>query len=259
MSLFQARECQEIFAKHFCDEKDVIWTEYGGFSVKSGVVKFLGMESVLGGEEVTDYGDILAKDKTRAWNKLIKQFKDGGYKKLQLDYVREDSETIKVLKDGEKSHFTKVTWDKQEVSPYIDLPESFEEYLESLKRKHRKELKRKINRLLEKEVEYENLSKIKREDFEEFIGLHKLSDPEKDKFMSKEMKAFFWDVARIKFNEWQQKLWFLKIEGKRVAGCLSFENKEEVLTYNSGFDPEFGYYSVGLGLKVEMIKQAIKT
>ena len=75
MSLFQSREYQEVFAKHFCTEKDIYWTKYGGFEVVGDKVVFLGMKPVLGKEEVTDYGDIKARDKKQAWEEIIKELR----------------------------------------------------------------------------------------------------------------------------------------------------------------------------------------
>ena len=177
MSLFQSREYQEVFAKHFCTEKDIYWTKYGGFEVVGDKVVFLGMKPVLGKEEVTDYGDIKARDKKQAWEEIIKELRGKGYNKLQLDYVREDSETIQSLKD---LHGESLKVMEQEVAPYVDLPDGFDEYLSALKRKHRKELKRKIKRLEEKSSFYQCTKETVKKDFEECVRLHRLSDPDKN-------------------------------------------------------------------------------
>jgi CelD/BcsL family acetyltransferase involved in cellulose biosynthesis len=253
MSLFQTKEYQELFLKHFGGE--VLWTEYGGFEVIDNRVVLLGMKPILGKEEVTDYGDIVAEDKKQAWKELIKEFNKRGVKKLQLDYVREDSETIKALK-GLQGWTLQV--EKQEVAPYIELPESWDEYLLSLERKQRKELKRKIRRLEEKNSFYQCKPETVRQDFEEFVKLHRLSDPDKNKFMSEKMKEFFWAVKTCKFPGWQSHLCFLRIDKKVVASVMTFESDDEVWLYNSGYDPEFSYYSVGLLLKSYKIKKAIE-
>lgn len=253
MSLFQTREYQEIFAKNFCKDESLFWTEFGGFELVGDVVMFLGMKPVLSGEEVTDYGEIVAEDKREAWERLMADFKKRGFLKLQLDYVREDSETYRYFSNLQGS-----TLKVQEVAPYIELPDSWEEYLGSLERKHRKELKRKIRRLEEKESFYQCKPETVRQDFEEFVRLHRLSDPQKSKFMSEKMKEFFWEVKMTNFPGWQSHLCFLKMEGKVVAGVMTFESEDEVWLYNSGYDPEYSYYSVGLLLKSYKIKKAIE-
>lgn len=236
MNLFQTKEYLEIFKKHFCKEENIldgVWEKYQDKLV------LLGMKPVLNGQEVTDYA------KTDI-DKLPE-----GFRKFQLDYVREDSETFRRFKDRGK--VTNV-----EVAPFIDLPKTWEEYLVSLERKHRKELKRKIKRLEIEKSFYECSESTVRSDFKEFVRLHRLSDPAKNQFMSESMKAFFWDIMTQPIVGWKSSLCFLKIEGKTVAGIMSFESDDEYWLYNSGYDPEFAYYSVGLLLKAHSIKKAIE-
>ena len=76
--------------------------------------------------------------------------------------------------------------------------------------------------------------------------------------MSEPMERFFKDVYRAKIPGWQTSLSFLKIEDKYAAGIMSFESDDEWWLYNSGYDPQFSYYSVGLLLKALSIKQAIE-
>jgi len=231
MNLFQTQEYLEIFKKHFCREEDIV---EGIWKKVEDKLILLGMKPVLGGQEVTDYAKTDIKDLPR------------GYKKIQLDYVREDSETY--------SAFAKSYGEtKQEVAPYIDLPESWEEYLSGLKRRYRKELKRKIKRL--EAVEYQ----VTQEDnLTEFVRLHRLSDPKKNKFMSEPMARFFKDVYKTKFPGWQTSLSFLKIEDKYAAGVMSFISQDEWWLYNSGYDPQFSFYSAGVILKALSIKKAIE-
>ena len=222
MNLFQTQEYLEIFKKNFCQEKDII---EGIWEIYEDKLILLGMKPVLGKEEVTDYA------KTDI-GKL-----PPGYKKIQLDYVREDSETHSAFAKGYGET-------KQEVAPYIDLPKTWEEYLSRLKRKYRKELKRKIKRL--ETVGYQ----VTQEDnLAEFVRLNRLSDPAKKKFMREPMERFFKDVYRAKIPGWQTSLSFLKIEDKYAAGIMSFISQDEWWLYNSGYDPAFSYYSVGLLLK----------
>lgn len=230
--MFQKPAYLEVFKRHFCEEKNVvdgIWEKVGERLI------LLGMKPVLGKEEVTDYAKIDIK-------KLPQ-----GYKKIQLDYVREDSETFNNLQG------LSLKVEKQEVAPYIDLPWSWDEYLSGLKRKYRKEIKRKIKRL-----EGTGYAIIQENKVEEFIRLHRMSDPAKKKFMSPSMAEFFKDLCKIKIPGWQTKISFLRIGDKNAASIVTFENESEVWLYNSGFDPEFSFYSVGVGLKALDIKRAIE-
>ena len=242
MNLFETPEYLEIFKRHFCEEKNIV---EGIWEKHEDKLILVGMKLVLGKEEVTDYAPM----------NLITLPEE--YKKIQLDYVREDSGTYKYF-TRQKQVFRRVVFSKQEVSPYIILPKTWEEYLESLERKHRKELKRKIKRLEAEKSFYECNEATVKTDFEEFVRLHRLSDPAKNQFMSEAMKAFFWDIMTKPIAGWQSSLCFLKIEGKTAAGIMSFESQEEYWLYNSGYDLEFSYYSVGLLLKAHSIKKAIE-
>lgn len=230
--MFQTKEYLEVFKKHFCEEKDII---EGIWEIYQDKLILLGMKPVLGGEEVTDYAQTDIKDLPQ------------GYKKIRLDYVREDSETFVNLQGDS------LKVDKQEVAPYINLPKTWEEYLAGLKRKYRKELKRKIKRL-----ETVGYQVIQEDNLAEFVRLHRLSDLAKKKFMSESMAGFFQDVYRAKIPGWQASLSFLKIEDKYAAGIMSFESQDEYWLYNSGFDPEYSFYSAGVVLKALSIKKAIE-
>ena len=228
MNLFQTKEYLEIFARHFCRQADIIdgiWEKYQGKLI------LLGMKPVLGSEEVTDFAN----------TDLINL--PQGHKTILLDYVREDSVTHKHFGPGQA----------QEVSPFLDLPGTFEDYLSGLDRKYRKELKRKLKRLESIKHEF-----VTEPNIDEFIRLHRLSDPHKNRFMTEPMAAFFKDVFEAKYPGWVAGSSFLKIEGGYAAGIITFSSDSETWLYNSGYDPKLAFYSVGLLLKAWSIKQAIE-
>lgn len=270
-SPFQELSYQEVFSNHFSNQDNVyllgIYQEnlliaWGGFERWGETVLFLGMKPVLGEEEVTDYGDIVVDTQifkgnyVRIWEAIFTYFRSLGVKKLQLDYVREDSSTYQTLSN--KTTHIKVATSKQEVSPYVLLPNTWEDHLNSLSRKRRKELRRKLRRLEETQYSYTILEIIQSNDLEDFFKLHRLSDSQKHKFMSKAMAAFFEDVVFAEKKYWRIKLGFLEMNSQRVASVLFFEDDKQVLLYNSGFDPKFGYYSVGLLCKAFQLKTSIE-
>jgi len=50
----------------------------------------------------------------------------------------------------------------------------------------------------------------------------------------------------------------LELEGKRVAALFCFEDDEELLLYNSGYDPQYAHLSVGLLSKATCLRGAIE-
>jgi len=260
---FQTQWYLDTYTKHFCKKEDVFLFAfyndgksigYGAFEKIENKMFLLGMKSVINGQEITDYGDIVIDSAYNNYfqevsDKLQEWFLQNGVQFLQLDYVREGSMTVNLFKDNSK---------EQIAAPYITLPKTWDEYLLLLDRVDRKELKRKMRRLNTVTHDYICVEKPTENDFEEFIRLHRLSSGEKDEFMSDAMKAFFWDLVNVEKKDWKTTLCFLQIEGKNVAAIISFENESGVFGYNSGYDPSFNYYSVGLLLHAYKIKDAIE-
>jgi len=258
---FQSYSYLKIFSDNFIKGKNLYLLGVfenekviglGGFERVGEKIIFIGMKPVFGNQELTDFGDVTClKNKiNQVWPGIINYFSNEKIKQLQLDYVRDDSPTLSFFKNS------KIT--QQTVSPFINLPQTFEDYLASLNRKDRHEFKRKLKRL--EKISYRFLfdEEINQTNFDQFIKLHQQSDPEKNQFMSDQMKNFFWQLVNINDSVWQIKFSSMFIENQKVASVLYFSNNKEMLLYNSGFNPEFNQYSVGLISKVFMIKTAIE-
>lgn len=258
MSIFQTKEYLDLFARHFVPNSSSIANSFYEILPDKRAV-LLGMKPVLNSQEVTDYGDISNPTEEMIQQHMNDLKKNHGVLSVQYNYVREDSLLFPIL-----SKLSPLPPASQEVSPYIVLPSTWEEYLESLERTDRKELKRKFKRLdtVPHSFRYFDSSHKAQtkgeEDFEEFITLHKLSDRNKEQFMSPPMKAFFKDLLYISIPGWQQKIAFLTIQNKPAASVFYFENESHVLLYNSGYDPEQKQYSGGLLLIAHLIEESIK-
>jgi hypothetical protein len=253
MSIFQTKEYLSLFAKHFVtDSSTIVDNLFEVLPSKQAVL--LGMKPVLNGQEITDYGDIPhpSQDTINTYiNRLIGTY---GATSVQFDYIKEGSTLFKTLSE--------VCPDPpiiQEVAPFIALPTTWETYLESLERTDRKELKRKMKRLDMINHSFKTFEHLEQDtEFETFISLHKLSDRNKDLFMTPPMKAFFKDLMSLSIPGWHQKLIFLFIEEKPAATLFYFESDTQILLYNSGYDPEQKYYSAGLLLTAHLIKKSIE-
>ena len=149
-----------------------------------------------------------------------------------------------------------------EVCPVITLPATFDEYLASLDKKQRHEIRRKARRIQEAaQVRWyvveggETLAA----DIEAFIDLHQRSTVEKEGFWDEAMKAFFRAMtARMAARGWL-KLCFIELNGIRAAALLCFDYRNEMLVYNSGYDPaNFAHLSPGNVLVGYCIEHAIQ-
>lgn len=252
MSIFQTKAYLDLFARHFVLTKSSVIDEtFEILTDKKAVL--LGMKPVLNNQEITDFGDIgpISEDDLR---QSIQTLRDVHHvSSIQFDYIKESSPLFKIL-----STISKTSPILQEVSPYIVLPDSWEIYLESLERTDRKELKRKFRRLETIAHTFRFIDSKRDEDFEEFVRLHRLSDASKNQFMTEPMKNFFRELLALEIPGWQQKLAVLSIEEKPVSSVFYFESEKEILLYNSGYDPEQKFYSVGLLLIASLIKKSIE-
>lgn len=267
---FQGWDYNNLFAQHFInknnllllgvfDEKKLIAT--AAFERLEDTAIFVGMKPVLGNQELTDFGDIIIGDRENQleeiWNAILAYLKKENIQSLRLDYVRDDSKTYEHFKNTQTRNI-KVQTTLQEVSPFVSLPKIWDEYLAALNKKQRHELERKLKRLESQLYSVKFIDIVTDRSFDEFVRLHRLSDPKKNSFMSEDMKAFFWELTQQTFSSWKMKQCTLSIDKKTVASLLYFANEKEVLLYNDGYDPAFGQFSPGILLKVLLLLQCLQ-
>lgn len=162
-------------------------------------------------------------------------------------------------------------WDaaavQEDVCPIVDLPpaepDGWEAYLAALDKKERHEIRRKLRRV-EREVPDLSFRVVTGGDevqsaVDDFIRLHRLSSRDKDEFMSEEMQAFFHEMAAVTAEQGWLRLFFLDAEGQPVATYFCFAYNDDLLVYNSGFDPQAGpQLSYGWVLLGKIIQYAIE-
>lgn len=153
-----------------------------------------------------------------------------------------------------------LTTEIQEVCPIIPLPNNFEHYLESLDKKQRHELRRKLRRAEAEDVQVvmarpgDNLPQL----VNDFLELLQKSTPEKNQWLNDGRRALFQDTAAAAMAAGTLQLLFLEVEGQKAAALFNFDYKGRIWVYNSGLDPAaFGYLSTGVILTAKAIEQAI--
>ncbi|MGC8811129.1 MAG: GNAT family N-acetyltransferase, partial [bacterium] len=201
--------------------------------------------SLLGSLDVWDYRDfiILAGREKEFLEKFTNFFCASPWDILELNGISEFSPTFKILPNIIETKGLVLSKEVAEVSLYIDLPASWDEFLANLKAKERHELRRKIRRL-EKEEDFrvEAFRELfsPPEDIEKFFVLHRKSSREKAEFMTPKMESFFRDLAQEFYQRGWLDLAFLKIKGKEAAAFFSFNFQDTYYLFNSGYDPEYG-------------------
>jgi hypothetical protein len=165
---------------------------------------------------------------------------------------------------------------KEDVCPVVTLPhreglpkssevdpvQLWEIYLESLDKKERHEIRRKLRRL-EREVPDARLRLVTggpelATAVDDFIALHRLSSRAKDAFMTDEMQDFFRAIAAALAGRGWLQLSFLEIIGRPAASYFCFDYNNQIFVYNSGYDPEVSpQLSSGWVLLAWLIQEAI--
>lgn len=149
-----------------------------------------------------------------------------------------------------------------DVAPYLVLPATFDAYLESLDKKQRHELRRKLGKIERETSSWRCFTAPEQEDRVEwvnrFIDLHRLASAGKSEFMTDQMSAFFQRLGRdLAAAGWLQ-LAFIEIEGQLAATLFNFDYDGRIWVYNSGFDPQaFPALSPGIVLNARLIEHAI--
>ena len=224
-----------------------------------------GTLAFLGGTDLVDYHDfIVADDDAEEFFAALAGYlaAQPEWGDLHFESLPEGSAALEQLPTALKAHGLEVAVEPEDVAPGIRLPESWEEYLAGLKKKDRHELRRKLRRLEAAGAlrcyaisSPDELSEAM--DF--FLGLMRESRDDKAEFMTSEREEFFRDMARELLAADVLRLFFLELDGVRVAATLCMDYRGTRFLYNSGFDRAYNHLSVGLLLKVLCLRDAIES
>ncbi|MHB1131225.1 MAG: GNAT family N-acetyltransferase [Chloroflexota bacterium] len=221
-----------------------------------------GRLSFVAGTDVSDYLDLLVRrgEEVVVAEALSAYLLELRWGELALDSLAADSCTLRYLAPALGGVGLATVAEQQEVCPVVALPSDWEVYLASLSRKDRHELRRKQRRLESAgSTRFSALvdAEIGSQDVEDFLTLHRLSRPDKAAFMDEPMRGFFRQLFARFARDGLLRLYFLEYQEQRVAATLCFDWGEDLLLYNSGYDPAYAPLSVGLLLKAHCLRDAI--
>ncbi len=213
---------------------------------------------------VTDYQDILSipGEEEAVWDAILEHGAAAGWASIELIGVRDDSPSTQILESRAAEHGWQADRSVWDVSPYVELPESWDEHVQSLSKKDRHELRRKLRRLeASGEAEYRVYDKEHDElpdALGAFVSLMGKSNEAKSDFLTPERRSFLETLTRTMADADSLQLAFLDVGGKPVSATMSFLEGDRLLLYNSGYDPEYRHLSVGLLLKAYELRGAIE-
>ncbi len=222
----------------------------------------------VGCVEVTDYLDVIAADDQReAFLAALADWLAGHadqYTRISLCNIPSHSPTAEKLPRllTERGFFVEFT--QQEVCPIIQLPATFEDYLGTLDKKNRHELRRKLRRAEDDDEkvgwyivgnEHDLSAEVER-----FVALMAASHPDKAQFLQDPQNAAFFRavVPKVAACGWLQ-LAFLTVNDQAAAAYMNFDYDNRIQVYNSGLLPQtYAHLSPGIVLLAYIIQHAIE-
>jgi CelD/BcsL family acetyltransferase involved in cellulose biosynthesis len=223
--------------------------------------------SIVGCRDVSDYLDFIAasgeeESVYRALLDWLESAEAPAWDLADLCNIPAASPTHSLLAEMAAARGYQVQTEVEDICPVIPLPSAWDDYLSSLDKKQRHEVRRKIRRA-ERSGQANwyivNQGHDLAAEMEAFIELHEKSSAEKDEFMDAQMKGFFHAAAQsLEKAGWLQ-LAFIEVNGEKAATMMNFDYRDSIMVYNSGFDPQqYAWLSPGIVLLAYCIHHAIE-
>ncbi len=220
--------------------------------------------SIIGSTDVCDYFDFIVAPgrKSDFFTTLLDYLKEKGINRLDLNPVRHDSTVLTRLAGIAQERGCEVASTPEDVSLELDLPSTWDEYLAMLTTKQRHEVRRKLRRLSEVgQIEYRMVTDraAARDSLDTFLKMFTGSRQDKAAFLTARRELFFRLLADTMAEAGMIRLGTLELDNKPTAMIMCFDYQDCVYLYNSGYDPEYNYLSVGLLSKILGIRDSIQS
>jgi CelD/BcsL family acetyltransferase involved in cellulose biosynthesis len=218
---------------------------------------------LVGSPDVCDFVDVIVAPGSGEafFQHLIPHLEQQGITHLDLGALRADSIVYSHLLAA-ATHFNyKVLCEPEDVSMELELPSTWEAFLNGLTGKERHEIRRKLRRLSEAaQINFrvvESQAEVS-EQIDTFFELFKLNRSDKSDFMTDQRVSFFRLLAEALAEARILKLFFLDLDDRPAAAVMCFDYNSTVYLYNNGYDERYRSLSVGLLSKVLTIQNSIE-
>jgi CelD/BcsL family acetyltransferase involved in cellulose biosynthesis len=222
---------------------------------------------LIGSVDASDYLDVVAVcgREREVFDALLDALaKSDEWDALDLYNVPAASHTRTLLPDLAAARGWAFTAEQQVVCPIITLPATFEDYVQTLDKKERHELRRKLRRgdgtegLAWYAITGDDHTHDLDTAAESFIDLMMKSRSDKSDFMTDQMRRFFHEMIHAAHAGGFLHLSFLEVNGVKAATYLSFDYGQRRLVFNSGLETtSFQALSAGIILVARLIEDAI--
>ncbi len=217
----------------------------------------------MGDADVCDYLDVVVSSGRgiEFFEVLGQHLRQQGISQLDLGAVRAESVVLRDLSAAAKRLNYEVFCEPEDVSMELELPSTWDAFLNGLTGKERHEIRRKLRRLYEAaHVDFRVVeSKAEAsEQIDTFFELFKLNRSDKSGFMTDQRASFFRSLAEALAEARILKLFFLDLDDTPAAAVMCFDYHSTVYLYNNGYDDRYRSLSVGLLSKVFTIQNSIE-
>ena len=220
----------------------------------------------IGSKEISDYLDLIVSVKNAGsfCDAVIHHLMDEVpdlWDQIDFTNLHFTSLLLHFFQNTSLSKNISCTIEKDQPAPYFILPGNWDTYLESLDKKQRHEVRRKIRRVEQESENYRFFFVSDEKDLQKsgevFLDLMQ-EDPAKKIFLVPSMRTHMQNLLSWSFTEGILKLCFLEINGVLSAGYLCFDDQKTIYIYNSGIHAELQYFSPGWVLLSYLIQWAIE-
>jgi len=223
--------------------------------LKEGTLYFIGSDNVC------DFLDFIIQPgkEDSFFNTLLQHWTSNRQGVVELSPLLPASNAYSRLAVLAQDHGLQVTCTQEDVTVSLDLPADLPSYLSILSTKQRHELLRKERRLNEEgEITYRISNKAAANDLDTFLHFFRESRDDKSRFLTGTMEAFF--RAMIQNAADNNMLWLgiLELNSSPVAATICLDYQDATYLYNSGYNPDYRWLSVGLLSKYFSIKSSME-
>jgi CelD/BcsL family acetyltransferase involved in cellulose biosynthesis len=221
---------------------------------------------LIGSVEISDFLDVIAaEDDLQPFLDAVLTYISGPdapvWESLDLYNLIEGTKTLSGLEAAAEKQGLKYQQERIQPAPYIRLPDDFDEYMASLDKKYRHELRRKMRNAAGHFIPVnwyvvEDPESLEAE-VDEFIDMMREED-EKDRFLSDEMVAQLHTITQAGMQHGWLHLAFLKVGKEKAAGYLNFDYGDQLWVYNSCLRRKFSNLSPGIVLMGHLLIDAIE-
>ena len=233
-----------------------------------GVAPFIsddGRAEFVGHYSICDYMDAVVTPgfERSFFASILGELADEGVTTIDLRGLRASSPTLEAVIEAAPAGGFAATREEEALSPGVHLPGTWDEYLNRLSKKDRHELRRKLRRLDSAggDVTLRVVTDAAEAatELDTLFHLMRISSHHKEEFLDRPgMETFFREMTSTMAAEGMLRFYFLTFDGEAVASVLNFDLGGQLYMYNSGYDPAYSHYAVGLMSKTLLIKDAIE-